>query len=492
MLSVVYSRCTSILVPRTAKKSYYRNENFFSIKAHYLQSCTRWQVPHGPARPAAASHHPRSLFPAGCSLLRAQARTAGTGKAALAAVAEGRPPAPHGVRHGGVSGKRAAGAKPRVGRTRPAPRVSRPSGAAPSRPRGAAGGARAAARPGPARRGGRGSTSADGGAPLPAAAAAGTHGDPSEPEPGGVESAARRRSRGCGRCHRPLLSRRRSPRGGSSGTRRPSAPGSRKRRSAGAQRPPPSPPSAERAPAARAVAGAASAGVGCLRYAIPVLPRPGLRGEHGRLAGSGGRSFVSQVGAGLRRGGAGWSGRAAGPCPSPPGGLEQAGTPPWPACLRGRGHGGRGTCLCRSDPRTPAGKLEEPFRSQTGWAARWGGGSAASAAGRGTPSEPPVRGPLERPWPEKFLPRQRFAAALDYLSLRSGAENRSEIMSRLSPPRSVRGPAVVLGAAGGEGAFPSFFSWEIRDPRRVWNRDEEARRGRYLFIYFKCRFLLAV
>ncbi|GAB0186071.1 zinc finger protein 462-like [Grus japonensis] len=56
---------------------------------------------------------------------------------------------------------------------------------------------------------------------------------------------------------------------------------------------------AERAPAAQAAARAAGAGVGCLRYAIPVLPRPGLRGERGRegggrSAGSGGRSFVSQ------------------------------------------------------------------------------------------------------------------------------------------------------------------------------------------------------
>lgn len=87
------------------------------------------------------------------------------------------------------------------------------------------------------------------------------------------------------------------------------------------------------------------------------------------------------------------------------------------------------------------------------------------------------------------MPRQRFAAAVDCLSLRGGAENRSEIMSRSSPPRSVRGPAVVLGTAGGDGALSLLPFLRNTGPsqglKQCWG-------GLYLFIYFKCRVLRAV
>lgn len=219
------------------------------------------------------------------------------------------------------------------GRLRARPRTAgcRPLPSAPARPRGVAGGARAAAR-----RGGRGSKSPSRARRRGSGCQQRRGSDSSEPE------AARIARRGAGDAAaegsaaggfylrlaaRSFLQRR--PRGcGTATLRHPPSLGAGRQEAARGSLPAAPPP--RPAPAARAAPGAAGAGGGCPRYATPLLPRPGLRCEweararRRRLSGGRRRPLLSVPGRcgtaarGARGGGPGAAGaRRVVPPPSP-------------------------------------------------------------------------------------------------------------------------------------------------------------------------------
>lgn len=219
------------------------------------------------------------------------------------------------------------------GRLRARPRTAgcRPLPSAPARPRGVAGGARAAAR-----RGGRGSKSPSRARRRGSGCQQRRGSDSSEPE------AARIARRGAGDAAAEgsaaggfylRLAARSFRRGGReaeaprpSGTRRPSAPGGRKRRAAVSRRPPLPAQRRRRGPLREQRALAADARATpprCCRGLDCAASGKRGRGGDGWAAGGGGRSFLSQVGAGRRRGGRGAAGRgrrergASSPPPSP-------------------------------------------------------------------------------------------------------------------------------------------------------------------------------
>lgn len=257
------------------------------------------------------------------------------------------------------------------GRLRARPRTAgcRPLPSAPARPRGVAGGARAAAR-----RGGRGSKSPSRARRRGSGCQQRRGSDSSEPE------AARIARRGAGDAAaegsaaggfylrlaaRSFLQRR--PRGcGTATLRHPPSLGAGRQEAARGSLPAAPPP--RPAPAARAAPGAAGAGGGCPRYATPLLPRPGLRCEweararRRRLSGGRRRPLLSVPGRcgtaarGARGGGPGAAGArrvVPPPLPAPPSDpFRRAAAERQPRARRG--HGGRGTCLC-GDPPGPRG-----------------------------------------------------------------------------------------------------------------------------------------
>lgn len=369
------------------------------------------------ARPAPLlpPHHPgerfpRGLLPAPCPGRGSGRREGSAGGRGTRQKAEGRPPPPHSERHGGLSGERAAGGKqrglspawvaslPRRG----SPGPSGPPHAGPAEPREGP-----EPRPGPAGRQGEherqpGGSRGQRGFPLPAAAAAGAARETPRSRSQAART-ARRGSQGCGRYHRPLLSRRRSALGGGSGTHRPPAPGSRKRRSAGSQRPPPPLPAQRRAGAG----GTGRRGSSRRWCRMPALRHPGAAAawtpRGARAIGEQRRLLLCAPGrcrgAAMGRRVVGQSG---GTVPVPSRRAGAGGHPSVPGLSRGPRAWRAGTCMCRSDHPHPAPRLENSGSLSAARPGRRGGAGAGPAPPRGRGRFPrahgrgAARGPRER------------------------------------------------------------------------------------------------